>query len=70
VDRGCGPPFRRLASEAVAVKFLRHFTAAVLVVAVIVGLGMLWAHPSGVVTVSAAWRRRRRVRRTDVRGSG
>jgi hypothetical protein len=29
------------------VKFLRHFTAAVLAVAVIVGLGMLWAHASG-----------------------
>jgi hypothetical protein len=29
------------------VKFLRHFTAVVLAVAVIVGLGMLWAHASG-----------------------
>jgi hypothetical protein len=29
------------------VKFLRHLTAAVLTVAVIVGLGMLWAHASG-----------------------
>jgi hypothetical protein len=29
------------------VKFLRHFTAVALVVAVIVGLGMLWAHTSG-----------------------
>jgi hypothetical protein len=29
------------------VKFLRHFTMVVLVVAVIVGLGMLWAHASG-----------------------
>lgn len=28
-------------------KFLRHFTAVVLAVAVIVGLGMLWAHSSG-----------------------
>ena len=28
-------------------KFLRHFTAVVLVVAVIVGLGMIWAHASG-----------------------
>ena len=28
-------------------KFLRHFTAVLLVVAVIVGLGMLWAHASG-----------------------
>jgi hypothetical protein len=29
------------------VKFLRHLAAAVLVVAVIVGLGMLWAHAYG-----------------------
>jgi hypothetical protein len=29
------------------VKFLRHLTAVVLTVAVIVGLGMLWAHTSG-----------------------
>jgi hypothetical protein len=29
------------------VKFLRHLAAAVLVVAVIVGLGLLWAHASG-----------------------
>jgi hypothetical protein len=29
------------------VKFLRHLAAVVLVVAVIVGLGMLWAHASG-----------------------
>jgi hypothetical protein len=28
------------------VKFLRHFTAVVLAVAVIVGLGMLWARAS------------------------
>lgn len=28
-------------------KFLRHLTAVVLTVAVIVGLGMLWAHVSG-----------------------
>ncbi len=28
-------------------KFLRHLTAAVLAVAVIVGLGILWAHASG-----------------------
>lgn len=28
-------------------KFLRHLTATLLVVAVIVGLGMLWAHASG-----------------------
>jgi hypothetical protein len=36
-----------LASRAVTVKFLRHFTSVVLVLAVIVGLGMLWAHASG-----------------------
>jgi hypothetical protein len=47
VDRGRGPPFRRLASGAVTVKFLRHLAAAVFAVAVIVGLGMLWAHASG-----------------------
>src|SRR5580692_10258214 len=47
VDRGRGPPFRRLASGAVTVKFLRHLAAAVLVVAIILGLGMLWAHASG-----------------------
>jgi hypothetical protein len=29
------------------VKFLRHLTAVVLAVAVIVGLGMIWAHASG-----------------------
>jgi hypothetical protein len=29
------------------VKFLRHLTAVVLVVAVVVGLGLLWAHASG-----------------------
>jgi hypothetical protein len=29
------------------VKFLRHLSAAVLAVALIVGLGMLWAHASG-----------------------
>jgi hypothetical protein len=29
------------------VKFLRHLSAVVLAVAVIVGLGMLWAHASG-----------------------
>ena len=108
-------------------KFARHLTAVVLVVAVIVGLGMLWAHVSGggtgasrlgrgpsrevilrmqqikagvirvesgngvnladtgdlirtcvieallaavVITVSAVSRRRRRMRRTAVRGSG
>jgi hypothetical protein len=47
VDRGRGSPFRRLASGAVTVKFLRHLAAVVLVVAVIVGLGVLWAHTSG-----------------------
>jgi hypothetical protein len=29
------------------VKFLRHLAAVALVVAVIIGLGMLWAHTSG-----------------------
>jgi hypothetical protein len=29
------------------VKFLRHLSAVVLAVAVIIGLGMLWAHASG-----------------------
>jgi len=29
------------------VKFLRHFAVVLLVVAAIVGLGMLWAHASG-----------------------
>jgi hypothetical protein len=48
MDRGHGAPLRRLASgAAVTVKFLRHLFAVVLVVAVIVGLGMLWAHVSG-----------------------
>jgi hypothetical protein len=32
------------------VKFLRHLAAAMLVVAVIVGSGMLWAHASGTGT--------------------
>jgi hypothetical protein len=32
---------------AVAVKFLRQFAAVLLAVAVIVGLGLLWAHLSG-----------------------
>jgi hypothetical protein len=32
------------------VKFLRHLAAIVLAVAVIVGLGMLWAHASGSST--------------------
>jgi len=47
MDRGRGPPFRRLASGPVTVKFLRHLAAVVLAVAVIVGLGMLWAHTYG-----------------------
>lgn len=47
MDRGRSPPFRRLASGADTVKFLRHLAAVVLAVAVIVGLGMLWAHASG-----------------------
>src|ERR1700677_4015930 len=46
VDRGRGPPVRRLTSGTVTVKFVRHLTAVVLTVAVIVGLGMLWAHAS------------------------
>jgi len=32
------------------VKFLRHLAAVVLAVAVIVGLGMLWAHASSIGT--------------------
>jgi hypothetical protein len=39
------------------VKFLRHLTVAVLVVAVIVGLGMLWAHASGGGTGAGGLRR-------------
>jgi hypothetical protein len=40
------------------VKFLRHLTAVVLAVAVIVGLGMLWAHASGGGTgIGSALRR-------------
>ena len=38
-------------------KFLRHLAAVVLVVAVIVGLGMLWAHASGGGTGSGELRR-------------
>lgn len=38
-------------------KFLRHLAAVVLVVAVIVGLGMLWAHVSGTGTGSGELRR-------------
>jgi hypothetical protein len=57
VDRGRGPPFRRLASGAVTVRFLRHLAAAVLVVAIIVGLGMLWAHASGGTGVGSGPRR-------------
>ena len=47
MDRERSPPFHRLASGTVTVKFLRHLIAAVLAVAVIVGLGILWAHASG-----------------------
>ncbi len=47
MDRGRGPPFRRLAPGTITVKFLRHLAAVVVTVAVIVGLGMLWAHASG-----------------------
>jgi hypothetical protein len=39
------------------VKFLRHFTAVVLAVAVIVGLGMLWAHASGGTGIGTSLRR-------------
>jgi hypothetical protein len=39
------------------VKFLRHLAAAVLVVAIIVGLGMLWAHASGGTGVGSGPRR-------------
>jgi hypothetical protein len=35
-------------------KFLRHLSAVVLAVAVIVGLGMLWAHASGGGGVGSA----------------
>ena len=38
-------------------KFLRHLAAVVLVVAVIVGLGMAWAHTSGGGTGSGELRR-------------
>jgi hypothetical protein len=38
------------------VKFLRHLAVVVLVVAVIVGLGLLWAHVSGGGTGGAAIR--------------
>jgi hypothetical protein len=39
------------------VKFLRHLAAAVLVVAVIVGLDMLWAHASGGTGIGSGPRR-------------
>jgi hypothetical protein len=39
------------------VKFLRHLTAVVLVVAVVVGLGMLWAHASGGTGIGSGPRR-------------
>ena len=38
-------------------RFVRHLTAVVLVVAVIVGLGMLWAHASGGSGVGSELRR-------------
>jgi hypothetical protein len=57
VDRGRGPPVRRLASGTVTVRFVRHFTAVVLTVAVIVGLGMLWAHVSGGAGIGSGPRR-------------
>jgi hypothetical protein len=39
------------------VKFVRHLTAVVLTVAVIVGLGMLWAHASGGTGIGSGPRR-------------
>jgi hypothetical protein len=39
-------------------RFLRHLTAVLLVVAVIVGLGMLWAHASGGGTAVGSGLRR------------
>jgi hypothetical protein len=39
------------------VKFVRHLAAAVLVVVVIVGLGMLWAHASGGTGIGGGPRR-------------
>jgi len=39
------------------VKFLRHLTAVVLAVTVIVGLGMLWAHASGGTGTGSGVRR-------------
>ena len=38
-------------------KFLRHLTAVVLTAAVIVGLGMLWAHASGGTGIGSGPRR-------------
>ena len=38
-------------------KFLRHLAAVVLVVAVIVGLGLLWAHISGGTGIGSGLRR-------------
>ena len=38
-------------------KFLRHLIAIMLVVAVIVGLGMLWAHASGGTGTGSSLRR-------------
>ena len=38
-------------------KFLRHLAAVVLAVAVIVGLGMLWAHASGGTGIGSGPRR-------------
>ena len=57
MDRGRGPPFHRLAPGAVTVKFLRYLAAVVLVVAVIVGLGVLWAHAFGGSGTGIALRR-------------
>jgi hypothetical protein len=49
------------------VRFLRHLTAVVLVVAVIVGLGMLWAHASGGGTGAGSALRRTPSREALVR---
>ncbi len=38
-------------------RFLRHLAAVVLAVAVIVGLGMLWAHASGGTGIGSGLRR-------------
>jgi hypothetical protein len=49
------------------VKFFRHLTAVMLAVAVIVGLGMLWAHGCGGGTGSGSGLRRAPSRETLLR---